>query len=254
MTAPTRRINRGNNHSYLIDGEKADGVTWIIGNGMPKPALVGWAGRTVAEAAVERRDVWKDMSDGAAIEWLKQAPYSDRDKAANKGTRVHNLAEHLARGEEVEVPTELAGHVDSYLAFREEWKPTDELLELVVINRTHRYMGTLDLIATLVDGQRWLLDLKTNRSGPFGETALQLAAYRYAETYLDPANGDELPMPEVDRAGVVWLRADGFDLYPYIADKAQWRIFLYCQQVAHFNQDGSKTVKGEAIYPQEQAS
>lgn len=252
--APTRRINRGNNHSYLIDGRKADGVTWVLSNGIAKPALVGWAGRTVAETAVEQYDAWKDMSPGSAIEWLKQAPYSDRDKAANKGTKVHHYAEQLARGDEVDVPVELAGHVDSYLAFRDEWQPTDELLELVVVNRTRQYMGTLDLIATLADGQRWLLDLKTNRSGPFGEVALQLAAYRWAETYIDPASGKELPMPQVDRAGVVWLRADGYDLFPYVADKAMWRVFLYAQQLAHFNQDTAKTVKGEALYPQEATS
>lgn len=247
--APTRRINRGRGHSYLLDGAKADGVTWCIDNGIPKPALVGWAGRTVAETAVQQRDRWDDMSEGAAIEWLKQAPYSDRDKAANKGTKVHTFAEHLARGEEVEVPPELVGHVDAYLAFRDEWQPTDELLELVVINRTHRYMGTLDLIAT-VAGERWLLDIKTNRSGPFGEVALQLAAYAHAEAYIDQATGDEEPMPVIDRCGCIWLRTDGYDLFPYEAGPEIWRTFLYAQQIAHFVQDRSKTVRGEALYPQ----
>lgn len=252
MTGPTQRINRGRGHSYLLDGAKADGVTWIIDNGLPKKALVGWAGRTVAETAVEQRDVWSKMSDGAAIEWLKQAPYSDRDKAANKGTKVHSLAERIVNGETVDVPPELVGHVDSYLQFLQDWQPTDELQELVVINRSHRYMGTLDLIARMA-GEWWLLDIKTNRSGPFGEVALQLAAYRYAELYLDPS-GAEVDMPEVDRCGVIWVRADGYDLYPYEAGPATFRTFLYAQQVAHFVEGTSKTVKGEALYPQGAAS
>lgn len=252
MTAQpkTRRINRGKGHSYLLDGQKADGVTWIISNGVPKPALVSWAGRTVAQTAVEQRDVWDSMSEGAAIEWLKQAPYSDRDKAANRGTAVHQFAEDLSLGREVEVPDELTGHVDSYLAFRNEWQPAEELLELTVVNRTHRYMGTLDLICKMA-GETWLLDIKTNRSGPFGEVALQLAAYRHAETYLDPASGEEVDMPAVDRCGVIWVRGDGYDLIPFDAGLDTYRTFLYAQQVARFVQDGSKQCKGEALFPSE---
>ena len=55
--------------------------------------------------------------------------------------------------------------------------------------------------------QRWLLDLKTSRSGVYGETALQLAGYRFAEVYVD-SGGVEQPMPEVDRCAVVWVRAE----------------------------------------------
>lgn len=250
MAAQTRRINRGRGHSYLLDGAKADGVTWIISNGVPKPALTNWAAKTVAETAVQQHDRWHDMSEGAAIEWLKQSPYSDRDKAANRGTKVHTFAERLADGEEVEVPEELTGHVDAYLQFREDWQPSNELLELTVLNRAHRYMGTLDLICLLGD-ERWLLDIKTNRSGPFGEVALQLAAYRHADAFLDPTTGDEIAMPEIDRAGAIWVRADGYDLIPFDTGPDVFRQFLYAQQIAHWTQDMSKQVKGEPLYPEE---
>ncbi|NKV11056.1 hypothetical protein GS909_07910 [Rhodococcus hoagii] len=31
-------------HWYKLDGEKADGVTTLLGNGIPKPALINWGG------------------------------------------------------------------------------------------------------------------------------------------------------------------------------------------------------------------
>lgn len=245
--SPTRRVNRGRNHSYLLDGDKAPGVTTIL-KALPKPALVGWAARTVAETAVERQDVWRDMPDGQAIEWLKRAPYSDRDKAANRGSQVHKLAERISNGEEVEVPEELVGHVDAYVAFLEQWQPTDVLSELVVVNRKHRYMGTLDMICTIEGLGRCLIDLKTNRSGPFGEVALQLAAYRYAEVYVDD-DGTEHDMPAIDFCGALWLRADGFDLYPYDAGPETFRTFLYVQQVGWWMDNRERQAKSQAIYP-----
>lgn len=246
----TRIINRGRYHSYLLDGEKAPGVTTIINKGMPKPALIDWSGRVVAETAVQQRDKWEDMAEGAAIEFLKAAPRSDRDKAANRGTQVHTFAEQLAAGHEVEVPEELTGHVDSYLEWRRDWEPTDELIELVVLNRQWRYMGRLDLICTMA-GERWLLDIKTNRSGPFAETALQLSAYRFAEAYIDPADpAREIPMPEIDRCGVVWIRGDGYDLFPYEAGPDEFRSFLYVAQVAEFMGRDLFDLRHEPIYPQ----
>jgi hypothetical protein len=53
----TRRVNSGRGHSYLLDGQKVDGVTTVIGNGIPKPALINWAAGTIASYVGERLDV-----------------------------------------------------------------------------------------------------------------------------------------------------------------------------------------------------
>ena len=90
-------------------------------------------------------------------------------------------------------------------------------------------MGTLDLVADLADGQRWLLDWKTTASGIWPESALQLAAYRNADFYIDD-NGDEQPMPPVDQAGCVWLSADGYDLIPVDAGPDTFRSFRYASR------------------------
>lgn len=274
----TRRINRGRGHSYELDGERVAGVTTILSEGFPKPALIDWAARTVAEYVAERLDV--DVDDGhvgadtlvdalrtlgrgnrynrwpadgtvsrlALIETLKGAHREDRDAAARRGTEVHRLASELVAGLEVDVPSELAGHVDSYIRFLDAWHVAPVLVEAVVINRAHHWMGTLDLVADLADGLRWLLDIKTTRTGVYPESALQLAAYRNAEHYLDD-NGTEQPMPKVDRVGAVWVRADGYDLIEVDAGPDTYRTFRHVQRIARFRTDDGDPVIGEALQP-----
>ena len=85
----------------------------------------------------------------------------------------------------MEVPEDLAGHVDCYLDFLERFDPEIILSEATVINRRWWYMGTLDLVCRIDGLGLCLLDIKTTRSGVFPESSLQLAAYRHAETWLD---------------------------------------------------------------------
>jgi hypothetical protein len=242
---PTRRINRGSGHSYYLDGERAPGVTTALGEGFPKPALVGWAANTTRDYAVDHWDELAKLGPAERVKRLGRARFEDRDPAGDAGRKVHTLAERLAAGDEVEVPESLVGHVDSYLRFVDEWSPVESLVEAVVINRRFVYMGTLDLVTELADGRLWLLDLKTARSGVFAENALQLAAYRNAESYLVGSSLDELPMPAVDRCGVVWLRADGYDLVPVEAGAEEFRIFLYALGIARWRD--VENVVGEAI-------
>lgn len=245
---PTRRVDRGRGHSYLLDGQPADGVTWVLGEGYPKPALIGWAANETAAYAVDNWDDLAEMKLSARLALLKKARYLDVDKAARRGTEVHKLAQRLAAGEEVEPPEELVGHVDAYLRFVEEWEPEEFLVEAVVGSRNPRYMGTLDFYGTLNDGRRWLLDWKTSRSGIFPESALQLSAYRRAEFYLD-ANAQERPMPEVDATGAIWLRADGtYEFRPLDTSDTTFQTFLLVQYLAHFVKDGLGVI-GEDLRP-----
>lgn len=227
----TGRINQGRGHHYLLDGEKVPGVTTIIGDGFPKPALINWSANTTAEYAVDRWDELTELSVSERLNRLKKCRYEDRDAAARRGTEVHGLAQRLAVGEQVDVPDELAGHVEAYVRFLDEWDAAPVAVERPCFSRRYKYGGTFDLVADLADGQRWLLDVKTNRSGPFGDTAFQLAAYAGADFYLDE-NDHEVAMPLVGGCGVVWVRADGADLYPFRADSHVFRQFLYIAQTA----------------------
>ena len=89
--------------------------------------------------------------------------------------------------------------VEAYLKFCRDWDLHAEYVESAVYSVTHGYAGTLDLIATLRDGKRWLLDLKTSK-GVYGDMALQQAAYRFAE-YLAIDDGEHIPCPRSMRSG-----------------------------------------------------
>lgn len=243
----TKRIDTKGGHHYKLDGQKVDGVTTVISNGVPKPALMPWAAREVATFAADNLELLGQLDREACIDLLKGAHYRDRDKAARRGTEVHRLAELLINDEEVDVPDELLGHVDSYLKFLTEFNPKPILVEPVLGNRKHKWMGTADLVCEMCD-EIWLIDIKTTRSGIYGEVGLQLAAYSHAEFYLDAA-GNEQPMPFIERTGAIWVRADGYDVVPVVADARIYRTFLYAQQVARFATVTSKEVVGDVIQP-----
>ncbi|MQB00520.1 MAG: hypothetical protein GEU78_09555 [Actinobacteria bacterium] len=256
-----KRVDRGKNHWYVDTetGDRVPGVTTITDGGLPKKALINWAANATAEAAIDRWDELAELTPSVRLKTLQGARYAVKDAAAKQGTKVHNLAEKLVHGERVTVPDEIAGHVQSYTRFLDEFDVRPILVEKTVHSATHNYCGTFDLIADLLNPddpepdpeQRnritALLDLKTNRSGIFGETALQLAGYRYADMWVDD-DGNEYEIPEVDMCGAVHVRTDGYSLIPLEVTPLQHRQFLYVQQVAQFDQT-SRELVGEPIEP-----
>jgi hypothetical protein len=232
-----KRINRGRGHSYEIDGRKADGVTSLIGDGLPKPALVGWAANTTAAYAVDHWDDLAAETPSKRLGILKRARYLDLDAASKRGTEVHQIAEQLSHDVEVEVPDELAGYVESAVKFLDEWQPQVLLTEAVVASRKWGYAGTFDLLMRLPDGRVVLADYKTSRSGIWGETSLQLGAYANADVYLD-ADGVEQPMAElgITDGMAVWIRADGYDVYAVDLDEG-FKIFTHVMWVARQAKD-----------------
>ncbi|WP_226353079.1 hypothetical protein [Pseudonocardia sp. ICBG601] len=251
-TGPVRRRAYGRGHRYEdANGLKVPGVTTILSDGIPKPALINWAANATAEAAVDRWDELAALPPSKRLTALQKARYADRDTAANRGTEVHALAERYLQGEQIEIPDAVAGHVESYIAFVDDWAPTPVLVEAVVVSHTHGYAGTLDAVVDLPGHGRALIDIKTSRSGIFGETALQMAAYRYADVYVD-LDGAEQPMPAVDAVFGLHIRADGYSLHPITAGPAEHRTFLYAQQVAHFTTTGSKELVSAPLAPPRQ--
>lgn len=246
---PIRRVATAKGHHYVdANRQRVPGVTTILGDGMPKAALINWAATTTAAYAVDNWAGLSALSPSERLKRLEGARWDVKDAAANRGTEVHNLAEQLVRGDEVDVPEALAGHVESYVHFLDEFDPQPVLIESVLFSHTHGYAGTLDLVADFPTiGKRLLCDLKTNRSGIFGETALQLAGYRYADTYLD-ADGVEQPMLPVDGCAAIHVRADGFDLIPVTAGPQQHRDLLYVAQVKRIVGE-SRDLVGSPIPP-----
>lgn len=159
---PIRRVETAKGHHYVdANKRRVPGVTTITGDGLPKPALINWAGNATADYAIDHWAELGELSPAARLAKLRGGRYETRDAAANRGTQVHALADQLIRGVEVDVPEELAGHVESYVHFLDEFGPDPLLIEGVVFSHSHGYAGTLDLIADFPTlGQRLLVDLK----------------------------------------------------------------------------------------------
>lgn len=244
MTIERRNYGRG--HGYKVDGRKMPGVTTILGKTMPKEALINWAATTTANAAIDRWDELAELPPSKRLKELLDARFADRDQAANRGTEVHALAEKYIRGEEVDVPEALDGHVRQYEAFVHDQRVTPIGVELVVANRAVGYCGSVDLIAD-VDGRRKLVDLKTSRSGIFPETALQTVAYANAEVYLGQ-DGAEHPMTELGIVDIaaLHLTADEWSLVPVLNRDEIWQYFRHLAWL-YYRQDDQPTWLGNPV-------
>lgn len=242
-----QRIETKTGHYYKLDGRRVTGVTTLIGGGLPKPALVDWAAREVAEYVADNPDdvdSHREAGRQQLVDHLKTRHKAARDKAASRGTSIHAYAEQLVAGAEVDAPEELVGHIEACARFLDDWRIEPVVVERPVASRAWWYSGTPDLIGDLPDGRRVIADWKTGRSGIWGETALQLAAYANAEFYLDTGDTEQ-PVPHVDAGLAVWIRADGYDTYEVADLDGAFRIF---QHVAHVAR-AARSLKDDFISP-----
>jgi hypothetical protein len=246
-----------------LEQGKVPGITSVIGV-MDKPALVGWAKRETAIAAVRNWPALRAMmeqyppGDGdlayhPAVSFLKATPGFQRDSAADIGTRVHAIAEAVQKGEKPVIADDVVPFAEAYIRdFLEPFKPKSHPLyiEAMVYDSGASglclpYGGTMDLFCE-ISGETWLLDFKTNRSGAYAETALQLAAGRYAEFIGRPGDPKKYPVPKVDRCGVVWVRPEGAQLIEYQVTPQEQQAFYACRLIWQWVNGRSKDVKGKA--------
>ncbi|WP_455951391.1 hypothetical protein [Arcanobacterium haemolyticum] len=223
------------NHRYKLDGKPVQGVTTIIGGGLPKPQLMYWAAKTVAEEAINNISVWADRAinepTDRLIGELKKAHMKERDKAAVRGSEVHGLAENLITTGEIALTQgqeSLLPWVQNYADLLEKYDIKPLLAEAQLASRDHWYAGTADLIAKIGE-ETWLLDLKTSKS-IYGSYALQCAAYAKAEFYLDE-HGDEKPLPHIEKIGVIHLGETFSLLHPFPDFEGAWEAFLAVKKV-----------------------
>ncbi len=250
-------------------------VTTLLQEGVPRPAILGWAVKMTAEYAVDNTDVIRaylnaNDRDGA-LKAVKDARWRTSGKALARGTDVHTAAEQLNLGAEPDIPDDVLPYVNQYRRFLEDHAPTFLLAEAPVYNRSYSYAGTLDAIVEL-DGKTCVLDIKTTDKGPeartrppYPEIALQLVAYSRAEYVgLDAANMqysgkrryyvfDEKtahePMPAVDGALALVISPVDYMVVPVRIDDEVWAAWLYVMEVARWQLDTSKRVLGPIVQP-----
>lgn len=200
---------------------RVTGATTLIGGGIPKPNLIYWAGKTVAEYVKENPLDVALMRERDGIEGfdmvkeLASTPNKVRDAAGERGSEIHDIAEKLLHGEAVSIPDELRAAVMGYLRLIEEWDIRPILTETSIGNREHWFAGRLDSVVTIgkLDNCVVLLDWKTSR-GVYGETGLQTAAYAKAGFYVTDTDPDtEIPLPGIDRTMVCHITEQESRLY-----------------------------------------
>jgi hypothetical protein len=250
---------------YERDGRKFTSVTTILNDGIPKPALPGWAAKMTAEYAVKH--------PGATLDELKAARFASRDEAAKRGTDLHRWVESWAlwdveprsshplppiEGDPDADPDELLEHYDGEWAeveaamapdptlrkMAEQWvklaaKHTIEPLasEFTVYNSSLGYAGTADMVA-MVDGIPSLIDVKTGKD-VYPDAALQLCALAHGE-YIGVHNGPTLPMPEFDRCLVAHVRPTFARFYPVDYGDWAWRTFRAARAISQWNEGPAK--------------
>lgn len=238
FTPPIRRVDTAKSHHYVdAEGRRVPGVTTCTDGGIPKPKLIAWAGNATADYAVDHWEELAALPPSERNKRLRGARYEARDAARAKGTAIHGYAADLIMGHAVDVPEGLVGYVEAYSRWLQEFDVKPVHVEFSVVSYKWGYAGTGDLIASLdiphVGRVTELIDLKSNKTGIFGETALQDAGYRYADVLI-LKDGTEIPMPEVDGCAAVHIRPDGCDHIPVTADPDQHRQFLYAKAMAEF--------------------
>lgn len=142
---------------FLKNGEKAPGVTTIIGGQLAwnKSALMWWS--------------WSQGKEGKDFRETKE-------DAADLGTRVHALIEMEMRGQRpTEIPTDCESSLLAFYEWRDAFKLQATGAEVSLVSEKYRFGGTIDYPAML-SGRRVILDLKTSK-GVYPDHRIQLAAY-----------------------------------------------------------------------------
>lgn len=257
-TAETDQSTGSRWYIHPKTGERFISVTTVLSS-IAKFGLVDWSARLAAEAAFDRLP-WlvrasRNTSCNAVGDdacgncrtcvtvWLANRHNTVRDEAADKGTRVHESAEHIALfGEGATVDDDIRPFVDQYLRWRKVYRPIYEATEMTVISRKWGYAGTLDGILRFpadsplppsLHHLRNVPVIKDTKTGKhLGLTnAWQVVAYARADAVLLP-DGSEEPMPPVSGGLILHVRPDKAQMREVHLSDANHASFVHALRVA----------------------
>ena len=240
---------------YCIDGDDEPyvSVTHAL-SCIAKPALINWAANqersSVMDAAADLYlDLLKAQPMGrptylATLQGRlgkQKAHQKELAKAGEIGTQVHALIEWNLRRELGQAVGPEPRVVDAgqwaFMAYQ-DWAQSVNLkplfIEHVVFSRTHKYAGTMDLLAE-VNGIVTLVDFKTSK-GIYDEALLQNVAYQTALVEMghsEPRAGliVRLPKLETDPA---------FETRPVPPTAELFHVFISVLQVWRWWHAGEK--------------
>lgn len=210
------------NGFYFINGDNYVSVTNVL-SVLAKPALINWAAKMGARAALKDPTISEDDASYAI--------YQFKQSSADRGSLVHKFCEHYGTPNQIQlsdIPEEFQGFCNSYVDWYNTNKPELLYREIILCNHTHRYAGTADLYAKIGD-LYYLIDLKTGKD-IYDEAKLQLTAYKYAEEFR--CEGKPADMNRIDKTAVLLLSPDKeFRFQDSNSDDEDFKDFLACKRL-----------------------
>ena len=198
-------------HSYSVSDDAVDegepflvsSVTTILDGALAKPALIGWAAKTVAESIAKD---WKpgiaydEIQIAEAIRRAKQARFSISRGATDIGKLAHDWIERFIRNEAPELPVNEAAKncCRAAVDWMAEHKFRSAGPERKIYSRKYKYPGTMDW-PCYVDDAFSVVDWKSSKN-IYPEMPLQLAAYQQG---YEEETGDKVHYRYVVRLGKV---------------------------------------------------
>lgn len=273
---------------HLADQDPTDrrmwSVTTLIG-ALDKPALVPWAAKETAAAAIDSEKAWKSRLEhegrDEAMKFLTNARFRRAGKrsATELGTAVHKCAETKVLDGEFSAEQRHDAELKPFLfqidRFLDEFSPEYLAAEVTVYNETYGYAGTADAFVRL-GGVPLILDYKTTIEDydyqgrlrkPYPEVSLQTSAYRFAELaavwrarqsevsrrryYLlsDTERALAQPVPETEGGVAVLITPTRYAVHPVRCDEEIFEVFCHVIEAAHFAFELSPNVVGGALIP-----
>lgn len=245
-------IQRSADHRYTYEGVTHPGVTSILKVLDKSDALMSWAARQTAEAALNMMDsdtlmepsslqvMLSSVGKEGAIKALTSRSSWQRDEAAQLGSEVHRLAERLLSTTEEPTISPVPAVALRVQAYADWWQASGwsrPLTEVMGVNPSVGYGGTLDLLARDADNRLVLADIKTGK-GVYREAILQLAAYGDF-TVMQYPSGDDWKiavMPTVDRYVILHVTLDGVREVELTVGQDERMAFLDCVDLARWTQ------------------
>lgn len=150
------------------------------------------------------------------------------ERAANEGSKIHAAIEAYLRGEEITYHAYNRTEWECIIRFTEFWTrymPKLEASEEIIISTQLRIGGTIDIVC-VIDGKRWLLDVKSSNA-VHDTHALQVAEYAMMWN-------EKHPDRKIDQVGIIHLKAltRGEDKKGLKMQGKGWQVVTFDQHYA----------------------
>jgi len=152
------------------------------------------------------------------------------DRAADRGTAVHNAIENYVTFGIEDIDPDYAGYFNAFLKWHEEHNVIPYGTEIRLYHKSLMYAGTADMAAS-VDGIDTLIDFKTSASVSQMLCGVQLEAY-------DRAMASHEGQMRFAQKAIVHLKSDGrYQMIPFSSfEMEQWRVFTALLTVRNYMQ------------------